>query len=192
MQKISTIFDRGHDGKLLPIPNDDASWVFEAPWTDFTVQRKWDGLCCKIEGGKLYKRRSIRAGQEVPPDWEQEHIVLDQSGGLKEAIGWQPVDPARPEDMYHAAGWENLMVMFEGSCELVGPGVEGNHDGHDVNMLLEHLVSPQLAKEFPRSFEGIREVLDSLPWEGLIFRHRDGRLAKIKREDYGLPWPVKR
>jgi len=42
----------------------------------------------------------------------------------------------------------------------------------------------------PRTFAQLRAFLTMSRIEGIVFHHPDGRMAKIKRRDYGLPWPV--
>ena len=38
----------------------------------------------------------------------------------------------------------------------------------------------------PRTFDGIREFLAPLDIEGIVFHHPDGRMVKIRKDDYGL------
>jgi hypothetical protein len=52
-------------------------------------------------------------------------------------------------------------------------------------MLLLHETA-ETAPSPDRSFAGIRELLDSRDWEGIVFHHPDGRMAKIKKRDFGL------
>jgi hypothetical protein len=39
----------------------------------------------------------------------------------------------------------------------------------------------------PRDFDGLRAFLDDWMHEGLVFHHEDGRMAKIRRVDFGFP-----
>lgn len=48
----------------------------------------------------------------------------------------------------------------------------------------------ELRSTYGLTFDGLREWLTSHPVEGLVFHHPDGRLAKIKRRDFGLRWPA--
>lgn len=41
-----------------------------------------------------------------------------------------------------------------------------------------------------RSFEGLNRHLAENCDEGIVFHHPDGRMAKIKRRDFGLRWPI--
>ena len=38
---------------------------------------------------------------------------------------------------------------------------------------------------------GLKDWLSAPHYEGLVWHHPDGRMAKIKRRDFGLSWPVK-
>lgn len=40
----------------------------------------------------------------------------------------------------------------------------------------------------PRDFDGIKAWLTDRQIEGLVWHHDDGRMAKIKRRDFGLKW----
>jgi hypothetical protein len=43
----------------------------------------------------------------------------------------------------------------------------------------------------PRTFDEIREWLDDpeFPFEGIVWHHPDGRMAKVKARDFGIRWP---
>jgi hypothetical protein len=41
-----------------------------------------------------------------------------------------------------------------------------------------------------RSFARLRTYLMGNVIEGIVFAHPDGRMCKIRRDDYGLAWPV--
>lgn len=45
--------------------------------------------------------------------------------------------------------------------------------------------------EPPRDFEGLREWFKENEVEGIVWHHPDGRMVKIKRRDFDLPWPIK-
>jgi hypothetical protein len=38
----------------------------------------------------------------------------------------------------------------------------------------------------PRDFEGVRDYLGKVDIEGIVFWHPDGRMAKVKKKDYGM------
>ena len=63
--------------------------------------------------------------------------------------------------------------------------MQGNPENFPHHVLLRH----DLAVEYPdapRTFDGLREWLADAPIEGLVFHHPDGRMAKLKKRDFGL------
>jgi hypothetical protein len=187
MKKTPTIFERGRDHKVIPVHNLLADWVFETPWSHLSICRKWDGTCCMIQDGKFYKRRMLRPGYAIPEGWIPVEEIGDDTGGLAGIIGWIPVDPEGDADQWHMEAWEaNVGTdMQPGTYELCGPAINGNPDKFSKHILLEHIMAPQIATEFPFDYEGFQAALATVPeWEGFIIRHRDGRMAKIKQKDY--------
>jgi hypothetical protein len=76
--------------------------------------------------------------------------------------------------------------MVEGATfELVGPRIQGNTLGLDRHMLLRHGCE---TVEVERSFAAIKDWLSNNRVEGLVFHHPDGRMAKIRRKDFGFEW----
>jgi hypothetical protein len=72
---------------------------------------------------------------------------------------------------------------------LCGPKVQGNPHGFTAHVLLPHGLAR--TSPFERTFEGVREYLAANAIEGIVWHHPDGRMVKIKRRDFNLPWPVK-
>lgn len=69
-----------------------------------------------------------------------------------------------------------------------GPHFQGNPYGLSDDVLVRHGI---VVVEVERTFEGIKNYLTKSKIEGLVF-WKDGQpMCKIKRSDFGLPWPVK-
>lgn len=64
--------------------------------------------------------------------------------------------------------------------------MQGNPDGYDTHVLVKHSEAEQYAG-VPRTFTGLRDCLADKDIEGLVFHHPDGRMAKIKKRDFGQP-----
>lgn len=92
-------------------------------------------------------------------------------------------------DKWFVAAGDNSSVWGkDGTYEAVGPHFQGNPYDLPRDYLIAH---GSYVKDVPRSFEGIREYLRTHKLEGLVF-WRDGEpQCKIKRTDFGFPWPVK-
>jgi hypothetical protein len=147
--------------------------------------RKWDGAACMVRGGRLFARYDAKAGRPPPPDGIPCELAPDAATG--HWPHWVPAD--RPEDKWirEAAG-ESLAALgslSDGTYEALGPKIGANAEGLEVHRLAAH---GALVVSAPRDFDGLREFLRDFAGEGLVFHHPDGRLAKIRRDDFGFPW----
>ena len=189
MKKIPTLFARNHDGdhRVRAEVTPECAWVLAG---EGVATRKWDGTACLVRAGKLYKRYELKPGKPAPADFEPANDVDSITG--KQA-GWRPVGMG-PEDRYHRQAWALADALggghVDGTYELLGPKVQGGADSE----VPEHLLMPHgktMLPDCPRDFAGLYEYLTNHPIEGIVWWHADGRMAKLKRRDFGLPWPVK-
>jgi hypothetical protein len=180
MQKIPTMFDRDWNGdrsRVVNIPHKDCAWVFAG---EGIPTRKIDGTCCLVRGGKLYKRRELKAGQPAPSDFEA--INVDDETG--KTVGWIPVGDG-PEDTCHREAFS--ITVADGTYELVGPKIQGNPEHYDRHRLVPHSALRLPVEDWPpRDFDGLRAWMTGRDIEGVVFHHPDGRMAKIKLRDFGL------
>lgn len=183
MKKIPTVFERDWDGdrsRVLDHVVPGCEWVIEG---EGVATQKYDGTCVLIDGGAMFKRHEVRPGKNTPAGFHQ--IDSDETTG--KIIGWVPVGGG-PEDKWHRDGYENALAehgaLLDGTYELVGPKIQGNPEGEDTHTLIRHAdAEPYIV---PRDYEGMKELLAELDIEGFVFHHQDGRMAKIKRKDFGL------
>jgi hypothetical protein len=70
-----------------------------------------------------------------------------------------------------------------------GPKVNGNPERLAGHRLIAH-ADAQQCRVFSLTFDGIRDTVILLAkeqgFEGLVWHHPDGRMAKIKRKDFTL------
>jgi hypothetical protein len=177
MQKIPTMFVRDESKKGHPVMlaiKTECQWVLDG---EGVATAKLDGTNVKIENGQLLKRQKPLNG-----DYDEACYV--------------PCDRANPADKWAFEAFDALATKGDGIYELVGPKVQGNPHGYRGHVL-ELVVPPGemvMALELgpaDLSFDGLREWLSRSPFEGIVFHHPDGRMAKIKRRDFGLPWPIR-
>lgn len=142
--------------------------------------RKIDGTSCRVEQGKLWKRRELRPGEPMPPQFE----TADHDEETGKTIGWIPVGDG-PEDKWHREAFRGV-VLPDGTYELIGPKIQGNPEQADTHRLVSHQETGIVSDECPRTFDGLREFLSGRDIEGIVFHHPDGRMAKIKLRDFGL------
>jgi hypothetical protein len=181
MIKIPTIFVRDMSKQPALVLN---AWVAGTEWVrdgEGIATRKYDGTSCMVRDGKLYKRRELRQGDISPSDFES--LGTDENTG--KTVGWVPVGDG-PEDKWHREAFDRPHA--DGTYELIGPKIQGNKDGlKERHVLLLHAAADQFT-EAPRTFSGLRHFLEEHVIEGLVWHHPDGRMAKIKRRDFGIKW----
>lgn len=179
MKKTPSLFVRNYTGDRLVIDQivEGSEWVANG---EGIATRKWDGTCCLIKDGILYKRHEVKKGKTRPecfiPSQEPDAITGDITGWVKVGDG--------PEDARHREAFDALKGKFDGTYELCGPKVQGNPEGFDSHVLVSHGY-PTLP-DAPRTYDAIRDYLKDNDIEGIVWHHLDGRMVKIKGKDFGL------
>jgi hypothetical protein len=182
VKKTPTIFKRNPENmkEILPEPHNDCDWVFSG---EGVATRKYDGTCCLVKDGKLWKRREIKKGKLIPEGFK----LADYDEVTGKAVGWVPVTDSK-EDRWHLEAFGDVSLP-DGTYELCGPKVQGNPEGFESHVLVPHSEATRYENVL-RTFEGIKSFLDGMDIEGLVFHHQDGRMAKIKKRDYQQPRKV--
>jgi hypothetical protein len=191
MQKIPTLFQRNHEGdkRIRNEVTPGCEWVLAG---EGVATRKFDGTCCMIRGGRLFKRYDAKNGRIPPVGFEPSQEADPVTGHQP---GWVPVGDG-PEDMWHREAFDTIRPLVEqfgksadGLFELVGPKVQGNPEQYDQHMLVSIYAEDRM-EDFhddpPRDFDGLRAFLETAGVEGIVWHHGDGRMAKIKAKDFGL------
>lgn len=182
MKKIISLFQRNYDSDRLVRDEvvTGAEWVIRG---EGIATRKFDGTCCRIRDGRLYKRYDAKKGKQPPPDFEPAQDYDERTGHMP---GWVPVGNG-PEDRWHRDAFSALVDAdgtANGTFELCGPKVQGNPEHFDRHMLVKH--GSEVLDDAPRTFPAIRVYLASRDIEGIVWHHPDGRMVKIKAKDFGL------
>lgn len=186
MRKIPTLFVRDPDDRkhVLPEVTPGCEWVLAG---EGVPTRKYDGTCVRLdENGQWWARREVKPGKTAPNGWEQ----VDRDYVTGKSVGWEPIEQSgfyeyAREAMY---GDNNSHVTCHpGTYELVGPKVNGNPEQFAVHAFVchEHLV-PLWSDEVV-TFDRLRGYLTDpgFVYEGIVWHHPDGRMAKLKRRDFG-------
>lgn len=187
MQKIPTLFVRDPDNmkRVMNAVTPGCEWVLAG---EGRATVKWDGTACLWKDGRLWKRYELRPGKAAPCAFVPE----GEPGPTGKQPGWVPVGDG-PEDQWHREAAQCLEAT-EGwtiaqTYELIGPKVQGNPHGLPSHQLLRHGATPFVGP-FVLDFDGIATGLEESPdSEGIVWHHPDGRMAKVKRKDFGLQWP---
>lgn len=179
MKKIPTIFKRDHSSMshLLNVPHPDCDWVFNG---EGVATQKYDGTCCLVKSGVLYKRREVKKNKPVPDGFVE--ADYDEATGKK--VGWLKVTDDK-SDKWHREAFQNNWMGDDGTFELVGPKIQGNPEGFEQHELIPHAEATRFPGA-PTGFDKLRLWLSARDIEGLVWHHPDGRMAKIKKRDFGL------
>lgn len=184
MKKIPTLFQRdpANMKRVRNVVVMGCEWVAEG---EGIATRKYDGACCAVLNGRLFKRREVRKGK-IPTDFSP----VDYDPATGKHVGWVPVG-AGPDDQYFREGIYELTHFSDGSrspgppdgtFELCGPKINKNPEGYGQHTLIRHAHAQVVYA--PRTFEELREHLEDFPFEGIVWHHSDGRMVKIKRKDF--------
>ena len=184
MKKIPTLFVREFDhGRVKDITAQVApglEWVLAG---EGVATVKWDGACCAILQGQLYKRYDAKHGKPVP---EGAILCQDKADPVTGHLPcWVKCDRDNPADRWFWAAFDASPPAPDGTYEAIGPHFQCNPYHLDRDILKPHgkdLVS------VPRSFEGIRDYLRNHPMEGLVFWKDGEPKCKIKSRDFGIRW----
>ncbi|HLI93225.1 MAG TPA: DUF5565 family protein [Puia sp.] len=184
MQKIISLFQRNYDGDRLVrdevVPG--AEWVING---EGIATRKWDGTCCKIENGILYKRYDAKNGKTPPTGFIPAQDPDPVTGHWP---GWIEVSATAKEDKWFRQaleGYGDVGAEFEdGTYELCGPRINGNPERLEKHILIRHGHHP--IEDLPRTFYHIGSFLSVAGIEGIVWHHPDGRMVKIKAKDFGI------
>jgi hypothetical protein len=199
MNKVPTLFvrDPKNMSRVLPEINPEAAWVLDGHDAVATVKKDGTNVAVLVWDGPyevVLKRRNPSreekdaAEREGRPKPEPIYVVAKRD------------DPA-DKHIFAAVDATDFSGWPEGyhSCEALGPKIQGGVES-DVPVLYPFLLRPELI-ESPRLVPDfwsvndlyvlVEDFLRDTPIEGIVWHGKDGKMAKIKRRDFGLPWPPK-
>lgn len=182
MNKIITLFARnsGDDWLVRNEVVPGSEWVSAG---EGVATRKYDGTCCRVLDGKLWRRYGAKGGRVPPLGFEPAQAPDLVTGHWP---GWLLVGDSS-NDRLHREAWDRacaLGVLPDGTYELIGPQINGNPEGLDLPDFVTHGAAELPA--CPRTFEALREYLRDGVMEGVVWHHPDGRMVKIKGKDFGF------
>jgi hypothetical protein len=193
MEKIPTLFERVYkDDNVLctvPVVRKGFEWVLDG---EGIAMVKWDGSCCAIFNGELYKRYDAKRGKKPP---EGAIPCCDPDPVTGHWPHWVKCDPNNPADKWFIQAFERAKQtqtradLYHGTFEAVGPHFNGNPYKYEHDKLIQHGIH---VVNVERSFEGIRRFLENHSYEGLVFWKDGAPQCKIKRTDFRLSWPIRK
>ena len=186
MKKIPTVFEREYENhKVVGITDNFTSEEAERAFKFGLATLKWDGSCCAIINGELYKRYDAKKGK-TPPAGAIPCCEADPITGHHPH--WVKVDENNPADKWFVEAYKFTFAKCDatdGTYEAIGKHFQGNPYGMNFDHLHKHGIE---IEEVERTFEGVKKYLEDNYVEGIVFWLDGEPVAKIKRSDFGLPW----
>lgn len=184
MEKIPTIYTRDWDGDpkyVTQEPNPACDWVFAG---EGKPTRKYDGTCVRFDGEHWWARREVKPGKPEPAGF----VLIGEDPATGKRMGWEPADGTGfHRYLVEAAGGEGqLYDWLPGTYELCGPKINRNPEGYPEHRLVRHDDAAPIEVE-SLTWEGIRTTVlkgAAEGFEGIVWHHDDGRMAKIKARDF--------
>lgn len=191
MKKIPSLFIRefeNHNVKEITSQvTPGCEWVLNG---EGIATEKYDGTCCLIQDNKLYKRYDAKQGKQppegaIPCQPEPDPITTHWPH-------WVEVKENKPDDKWYIEAWNRLNKenLENGTYELCGPHFQTNPYNLEFDIFIKH--GNKVLDNIPRTFEGIKEYLNTHYIEGIVFYRENGEMCKIKRTDFGFIWNNKR
>lgn len=192
MKKIPTLYLRDPATKLRYVKNEvhpDCQWVIDG---EGVPTYKWDGTAVKIDDSlRMWKRREVKKGKPAPDGFVEE--THDTVTGKR--TGWVPVYTDDPSSRWHWEAYHGTYTgdLRPGTYELIGPKIQGNPHGAVEHMLIPH--GQHQLDGVPTAFDALAAWLHDPTadhgidhgFEGVVWWHPDGRMAKIKVKDFPQP-----
>lgn len=192
MRKIPTVFvrDPANMARVLPEVHPDCGWVLAG---EGLATRKYDGTCVMLDDhGDWWARREVKKGKQPPPNFQE--VEHDPVTG--KSVGWEPIGQSSFA-RWHAEALEPFTqfgtligrpVPLPGTYELIGPKINGNPERVERHRLESHANACQIDIDAQcLTYDDLRDiVLEAADdgWEGIVWHHPDGRMAKLKARDF--------
>jgi len=179
MKKIPTLFlrDPSDMSRITRTIHRDCGWVLTG---EGTATRKYDGTCVMFNGQSWWSRREVKAGKTSPPLF----VPTETDSMTGKTVGWEPIEQSSFAKWHAQALTDGVWTV--GTYELIGPKINGNPEGVDTHDLICHAHAERYpAMNMPKGYDELARVFETLPWEGIVWHHPDGRMAKLKIRDFG-------
>lgn len=192
MHKIPTLYTRDFHHNNGRYVTDELTpgceWVLAG---EGIPTRKYDGTCVmRDQDGRWWARREVKRGKPLPAEFMT--VSTDETTG--KTVGWEPaINSSFWKYLREALDSADPSTLDEGTYELCGPKINGNPEGYDHHTLIRHA---DAEKATPEKYQAVLPGADltitpkdlvrqarMLGWEGIVWHHPDGRMAKLKVRD---------
>ncbi len=178
MKKMPTVFLRNPENRnyLLRDVTPGCEWVFAG---EGVPTRKYDGTCVLFDGQEWWARREVKPGKATPPNFR----FADRDEITGKTMGWEPMAQSGWIKPHAEAVALPIGGLEVGTYELCGPKINRNPEGYGRHVLVRHSLAERL--DLPDlTYDGLQLWLQSAGYEGIVWHHPDGRMAKLKAKDF--------
>ncbi|MEG1705723.1 MAG: DUF5565 family protein [Clostridia bacterium] len=185
MKKIKTLFKRQFKNnevcKVLNEVEQERLWVING---EGFATEKLDGTCCLIKEGQIYRRYDCKIGRKIPKGAIPCQNEADPITG--HFPHWLICILGNKNSIYHLQAFERQPNLEDGTYELIGKHINNNPYNLDTDKLVKH--GSTILNDVPRTYEGIKEYLNTHNIEGIVFYNENGDMCKIKKTDFRYNW----
>lgn len=189
MRKIPTLFVRDFTSDNGRYVTDEVApgceWVLAG---EGVATRKYDGTCVMFDGNAWWARREVKPGKQPPSIF----LPVDTDDTTGKTVGWEPIEQSSFVKFWREAvepledfGALTKLDVPTGTYELIGPKINGNPERCSTHRLQRHDTASQI-EVTDLSYGGLSKLLAYLAedgYEGIVWHHPDGRMAKLKARD---------
>jgi hypothetical protein len=183
VRKIPTVFRRNPDdmAHVLEEVNPGCEWVLEG---EGQSTRKYDGTCVMLdEDGDWWARREVKPGKAEPAGFVPEET--DPNTG--KTVGWEPIEQSSFAKFHAEALGNPYERRPVGTYELCGPKINGNPEKFAGHVLIRHADADLVHLQNSLTYDVLKGALTGMKaegYEGIVWHHPDGRMAKLKGRDF--------
>lgn len=200
MKKIPTLFRRVFDGNRIVGVFPEITEGCEEAFLNGQATLKYDGACCALINGELYRRYDAKKGKPVPEGAVKCQEDPDPITGHLPC--WVKCDRNNPADKWFWSAYETTYSLIkrrlsdldslsynirfsDGTYEAVGEHFNSNPYKVESDCLVPH---GKRKLDVERTFEGVKKFLKENHIEGIVFWLDGKPVCKIKRTDFGFEW----
>ena len=169
MKKVPNLFTRDENKRITQEINPISQWVVDG---EGVATRKYDGTCCLVKDGELYRRYTLRHPKPAPDGF----LSVDYDPITNKNYGWVKVDFDDNNSKWHVKSWlESDGQLEDGTYELIGPKFQANPERVEEQKFVKHgeLVLDDLPSAINHAT--MKEYLKGKDTEGIVWHHKDGR-----------------
>lgn len=203
MKHIPTLLKRGTNGLVMDAMAEGMEILQGVPGVRVTVMVDGRAVWVREHNGLLqvWWRKDLRPGEVVPDGWEP----AEERPKGRDWHGWErcednPIvrEAFRNWTKAYLKGIESGVGEYPdtkyplpGTYELIDPSINGGNERWwcPEARLIPH--GAAVLKYPPETFDEFKRYFEEEPVEGLVFWLLDEPVAKLKRQDFNLPWPCR-